>query len=109
MTCRSCFTSDEDDHYQGFYVECNCEFIFYDSDYCRYLCYHNEFNNIITYELIIGSIFNYDTWMCKITILPLNMQNYHFAPEGDFLGLIFKITISSYLRKFHDYVIYFAI
>ena len=37
------------------------------------------------------------------------MQNYHFAPKGNFLGLIFKITTRSYLREFHDYVIYFTI
>ena len=61
MTCKSCFTSDNDNHYRGLYVEYKCEFIFYDFDYYRYSCYHDKYNNIITYELVIGSIYNYET------------------------------------------------
>ena len=73
MTCKLCFTSDDDDHYRGLYMECNCEFICYDSDYYRYSSYHKKFNIIISYELVIGRIYKYDTRTCKITILPLNM------------------------------------
>ena len=99
------FMSDDDDHYRGLYVEYKCEFICYNSDYYRYLCYYDEFNNIITYDLVIGSICNYNTWTCKITMLPLNMQNYHFFPRDDILDLIsknyyeFVFTWISWLRN----------
>ena len=109
MICRLCFTSDGDNHFQRLYVECKCKFICYDLNYYRYSCYHDKFNDIISYELVIGRIYNYGTQTCKITILPLDMQNYHFAPRGNFLGLISKITTSSYLSEFYDYIIYFII
>ena len=67
-----------------------CEFIRFDSDYYRYSWYYEKFNDNISYKLVLGKIYEYDTQKCKIIILPLNMQNYHFAPRGDFLSLISK-------------------
>ena len=57
-----------------------CEFIRFELNYYRYSWNYDNFNEIITYELVLGRIFNYDP----------NMQNYHFTLRDDFLGLISK-------------------
>ena len=66
------------------------EFIRFDSDYYRYSWYYDKFNDNMSYELVLGRTYEYDTRTCEITILPLDIQNYHFAFGGDFLDLISK-------------------
>ena len=43
------------------------------------------------------------------TKMTLEVQNYHFAPNGNILGLILKITIGLYLHGFSKYAIYMTI
>ena len=93
MTCKPCFTSDDNNHYWRLYMECNCEFICYNSNFYRCSWYYNKFNNNIIYELVISSIYNYDTWTCKIMI---------FAFGYDFLSLIFK----NYYRFIFTWIIW---
>ena len=47
--------------------------------------------------------------MSETTISTLEVQNYHFAPKGNMLDLIFKIITRSYLHEFYEYAIYTTI
>ena len=48
MTCRPCFTNNDNDHYQGLLREMKCEFIRYDSDSYHYTRYRAKFNDHVT-------------------------------------------------------------
>ena len=56
------------------------EFIYFDLDYYRYLWYYENFNDMITYELVLGKIYKYDTQTYEISILPLDMKKITIFP-----------------------------
>ena len=71
---------------KDFYVKCKCEFIRYDSDL------------IITWdvELNLMIIFHDNPNDVESTITTPEVQNYHFTPRDNMLGLISK----NYYKKF---------
>ena len=99
MTCRLCFTNDDDNHYRGPLLEIHTN-AFVST---RILIILRDFMpNLMI--ICLNSLNKAET-----TITISEVQNYQFAPEGNMLGLTFKITMRLYLCEFHECTIYFKI